>query len=64
VTLSDEEMFDLIKPLWLETKPGHTAQAIRARISMFHPALDDLPDYVWDLVDVAAQRGLNAGMLK
>lgn len=41
--------------LWEAAKPGREAQAIRSAISLsFGDA--DLPEYVWDLLDVAAQR--------
>jgi hypothetical protein len=61
---TDEELEALIKPLWLAEKPGTEAQDIRARLSndFNDPAYnqwvsDFIPDYVWDLVDIAAQRG-------
>ncbi len=66
--LTDEEMGMLIKPLWLATHPGEEAQRIRSEISttvddprLPNWALDYVPDYVWDLVDVAAQRGIEKG---
>lgn len=65
---SDDELEAAIKSLWLATKPGQAAQKIRAEISV---AVDDpryqqwlldfVPDYVWSLVDIAAQRGIDAG---
>lgn len=63
---SDKELRKLIKPLWLAALPSIKAQAIRAEISVAvddgrYPqwALDYVPGYVWDLVDIAAQRGLD-----
>ncbi len=63
---TDEDLSALIKPVWLEVKPDRAAQAIRSSLSV---AFDDprwkqwvsdfIPHYVWDLVDIAAQRGIN-----
>ncbi len=65
-TPSDDDLAALIKPLWLAAKPSQEAQAIRAELSVAVDdgrfpqwALDYVPDYVWDLVDIAAQRGIN-----
>jgi hypothetical protein len=56
-----------LRALWLAEKPSREAQSIRAILSTAvddsRPGgwlLDELPDYVWQLVDIAAQRGLNA----
>lgn len=52
-----------IKALWLKTKPELQAQKIRADIAVddiSELVSDALPDYVWSLADVAAQRGINA----
>lgn len=69
-TPSDEELAKLIKPLWLAEKPSVQAQFIRAKLStavddgrLAQWALDYVPDYVWDLIDIAAQRGINAGRI-
>jgi hypothetical protein len=51
--------------------PGYDAQEIRARLSTsFDSAAskqgwlsDHAPEYVWDLIDIAAQWGLNQGSL-
>ncbi len=66
MTPSDEDLAALIKPLWLATRPSREAQVIRSKLSVAvddgkYPqwALDYVPDYVWDLVDIAAQRGIN-----
>jgi hypothetical protein len=66
---TDDEYAALIRPLWLKTKPSKEAQAIRGAIStaVDDPrcaqwALDYTPDYVWDLIDIAAQRGIELGM--
>jgi hypothetical protein len=60
-----EELEALIKPIWLKAKPSREAQAIRAALSVEFDdpkfpqwASDAIPDYVWDLVDIAAQRGI------
>ncbi len=52
--------------LWLAEKPSLQAQAIRADLANSvddarSPCwlLDHAPEYVWRLVDIAAQRGLN-----
>jgi hypothetical protein len=62
---TDEELAALIKPLWLKEKPSGDAQAIRGAISTavdgskyLQWALEYVPDYVWDLIDIAAQRGI------
>lgn len=57
--MTDDELYRRIKPLWIAAKPGQEAQMIRAALSMKHAALDDVPDYVWSLVDIAAQMGMN-----
>lgn len=66
--LTEEEIHGLIRILWLEVKPSIEAQSIRARISTEFDspeyqqwAADYVPDYVWDLVDIAAQRGIEYG---
>jgi hypothetical protein len=50
-----------VTAIWMREKPGAVAQTIRAEIGNL-PELwaveDDIPDWVWDLVDVAAERGL------
>lgn len=63
---TDEELAALIKPLWLAARPSREAQAIRSELSIAvddskYPqwVLDYVPDYVWDLVDIAAQRGID-----
>jgi hypothetical protein len=51
--------------------PGYDAQEIRARLSTsFDSAAskegwlsDHAPEYVWDLIDIAAKWGLNQGSL-
>ena len=55
-----------IKPIWLKTKPSREAQGIRSSLSVefddprFKQWMSDFaPEYVWDLVDIAAQRGIN-----
>lgn len=65
---TDEEVEAAIKPLWLKTKPSREAQQLRSSLSV---AFDDkrfrqwssdyLPEYIWDLVDIAAQWGIDAG---
>lgn len=66
---TDDELAALIKPLWRETKPSAEAQRIRAAISTAFDdarlpqwASDFVPDYVWDLVDIAAERGIRADL--
>ena len=64
---NEAELTEHIRRLWLETKPSQEAQKIRSEISV---AVDDkkykqwlldyLPDYVWDLVDIAAHRAATA----
>jgi hypothetical protein len=66
--LSDKELQTLIKPLWLGARPTVQAQSIRAELSNAFDdprcqtwASDQIPDYVWDLIDIAAQRGIELG---
>lgn len=66
----DDELFELIKPVWLSAKPSVDAQQIRATISTEIDSgkyqerdLDYIPTYVWDLIDIAAQRGIDYGKL-
>lgn len=64
---TDEDLAELIKLVWLAAKPGPVAQGIRATLSN---SFDDsrfpqwaagyIPEYVWDLVDIAAQRGIES----
>lgn len=63
---TNDELLKLIRPLWLATQPSKEAQAIRAALSVAVDdgsyrqwVLDYVPDYVWDLVDIAAQKGIN-----
>ena len=56
-----------ISELWKNGKISEEAQMLRAALSVAfdNPAYaqwlgDFLPDYVWKLIDVAIQRGLNA----
>lgn len=63
---TDEELSALIKPLWIKAKPSFEAQSIRAAIStdfddprFYQWASDFIPDYVWDLVDIAVQYGID-----
>lgn len=65
---SNEELETLIKPIWLKVKPSREAQAIRASLSVEFDdpqyqqwVSDAIPDYVWNLVDIAAQRGKDEG---
>lgn len=63
---TDEEIAAMVKTIWLKVKPSVEAQRIRAALSVEfdsphykHWVSDFLPDYVWDLVDIAAQRGID-----
>jgi hypothetical protein len=64
----DDGLQALIKPLWKTVKPSHDAQMIKSKLSVAVDddrfkqwALDFAPDYVWDLVDIAAQWGIEFG---
>lgn len=66
--ISDDELAALIKPVWLLARPSKEAQAIRGALSNAFDdprlpcwASDFIPDYVWALVDIAAQRGIDLG---
>ena len=55
----DERIERTVKNLWLKEKPCLDAQRIRSAVSMVDR--DDLaPEYVWDLLDIAAQRAISA----
>lgn len=67
-TPTEADLEALIKPLWKATRPSKQAQRIRGYLTTSVDdarfpewALDYVPDYVWDLVDIAAQRGLDEG---
>ncbi|MDE2103481.1 MAG: hypothetical protein KGL39_39940 [Patescibacteria group bacterium] len=60
---SEEEFDELANKLWKKIKPSTEAQYIRSGIKMDsgkynQPEADFIPGYVWDLIDVAAQLGL------
>lgn len=64
---SNEELYEIITPLWKGCPISLEAQSIRAQISTSVDSgkyeqwiLDYVPDYVWPLIDIAAQKGLNA----
>ena len=58
---SDNELEALIKPVWLAAKPSREAQGIRATLCHDIDELDLVPDYIWSLLDIAAQRGIDLG---
>jgi hypothetical protein len=67
---TDEELRALIKPVWLAAKPSREAQGIRAALSCDFDdpryeswVSDFIPDYVWDLVDIAAERARQQGYI-
>lgn len=61
-----------INELWASVKPSVEAQGIRARLSTAFDSEkskdgwlgDHAPDYVWGLVDIAAQWGIEHGLTK
>ena len=61
-----------INKLWKKVKPSTDAQIIRARLSVSFDSKkakdswlsDHAPDYVWDLIDIAAQWGIEHGKQK
>ena len=64
----EEELQSQVSKLWLEVKPSKEAQVIRSKLSIAidSPKAKDgwladcvVPDYVWDLIDIAAQMGIN-----
>lgn len=63
---------DEVQKLWKKEKPTEAAQQIRARLSNAFDSSkskdrwlsDYAPDYVWDLVDIAAQWGIEAEIKK
>jgi hypothetical protein len=49
-----------IANLWRGTPVSREAQAIRAKLSLFLEGIeDDLPEWTWDLIDIAVQRGID-----
>jgi hypothetical protein len=63
-TPTEAEIEAVIKDLWLKTKISVEAQNIRASLNVdsgkhTQGEGEFLPDYVWDLVDVAIQTALN-----
>ena len=64
----EEELQTEIRRLWKEVKPSALAQQIRARLSVSFDSDkskdqwlgDHMPDYVWDLIDIAAQWGIDS----
>ena len=45
---------------WKEVKPSIEAQKIRSALAREIDSLDEMPDYIWDVVDIAAQLGMNS----
>jgi hypothetical protein len=65
---TDEQFEELLQPLWLAGRPSREAQNIRSKLStdfdlpgLKQWASDFMPDYIWLLVDIAAQRGIDLG---
>jgi len=54
--MTDDEIYAAIHPVWRSALPGYEAQSIRAGISLPASLEDELPDYVWLIADIAAQR--------
>jgi hypothetical protein len=58
-----------ISELWRHVKPSYDAQQIRAKLSTAFDSAkskdgwlgDHAPDYVWSLIDIAAQWGIEHG---
>jgi len=64
---TEADLFTLTEEKWKEVKPSRQAQEIRARISTMVDdprfkqwVLDYTPDYIWNLIDISAQWGLDA----
>lgn len=64
---SDDDLAAAIKPIWLKVKPSHEAQKIRSALSVEFDdkglkqwMSDFIPEYVWDLIEIAAERGIAA----
>ena len=52
-----------IDKLWLRVKPGLAAQSIRANLARTPELMnveDDMPDWVWGLIDIGAQMAIEA----
>jgi len=65
--MTDEQLTpdELITNLWQALQPSVEAQGIRARMASDLVTIEDeLPEYVWDLIDIAAQRGIELGGMR
>lgn len=65
--ISEEELCALIKEAWKKAKPSHEAQLGRSQASHSFDSekaqewlSDYLPDYIWDICDIAAQFAIDA----
>lgn len=48
-----------ISNAWRKEKPSIEAQKIRSQIAHEIDVNDDIPEYVWDILDIAVQRTLS-----
>jgi hypothetical protein len=69
-TPTDEEFAEKISELWQSVRPSEETQRIRGKLSTAFDGSscpqwmsDYMPDYVWSLVDIAAQWGIDHGKM-
>ena len=58
-TTGDDQIYERILPTWKAAKPSVEAQSIRAGLSLNGYLEDELPDWVWLIADIAAQRAFD-----
>ena len=56
----DQNICQEVKDLWLKEKPSSEAQRIRSEVGAKVDRDDLAPEYVWDLLDIVAQRAIGA----
>lgn len=66
---TEEELAELVSKKWKKIKPSMEAQKIRAKITFDsgkYSNEDDvfMPEYIWDIVDIAIQTALNSTQSK
>lgn len=54
----------MISDRWKEVKPTIAAQKIRSRLAHELDSMDELPDHVWDILDIGIQMGINLSLSK
>lgn len=60
----EEKIYSKILPTWQATKPSIEAQSIRAGLDLENRFDEELPDWVWLIADIAAQRAFEKAGFK